>query len=194
MFGSLKNDINKNDMKIIFYCICLVSFTSYSQTNYVDVVKKDLKEKWTIKKGVGKITELKKDLYVSSKNGNYNLSVYRFSNARSLVGDLDKDGKDEHVIIVSEEGGGAGGNVESNLAYFVYDKPAGVFKVIEIGKIANPPKNDDGCYFDIEEIRDGILYGTLNVCTKRGENKYDDVWKNVKAKCEIVNNKLQLVN
>jgi hypothetical protein len=183
-------------MKIFFLCICFISITciSFSQTNYVDVVKKDLKKKWTLKKGVGKITELKKDLYVSSKNGNYNLIVYRFSVVIKLVGDLDNDGKNEHLIIVPEEGGGEGGNVGSNLAYVVYDKPAGVFIVKEIGGIVNPPKNEDGCYFDIEEIRDGFLYGTLNVCTKRGESKYDEIWENVKAKCKIVNNKLQLMD
>jgi hypothetical protein len=181
-------------MKRFFYCICFVSCTSFSQTNYVDVVKKDLKKKWTLKKEAGKITELKKDLYVSSKNGKYNLIVYKFSTARNLVGDLNKDGKNEHVIIVSEEGGGEGGNVGITLAYVVYDGATNIFKVKEIGEIANPPKNDDGCYFDIEEIRDGFLYGTLNICTKRGESKYDDVWQDSKVKCKLDNNKLQLVD
>lgn len=181
-------------MKRFFYYLCFVSCASFSQTNYIDVVKKDLKEKWKVKKEVGKIINLKKDLYINSKDGNYSLIVYRFSEAKILVGDLNKDGKDEHLIIVQEEGGGGGGNVGSTLAYVVYDGATNVFKVKEIGEITNPPKNDDGCYFDIEEIRNGFLYGTLNICTKRGVSKYDDVWRDIKAKCKIVNNKLQLMD
>lgn len=181
-------------MKRFFYLLFFVHFTSFAQINYIDIVKKDLIKKWKTNKEVGNIVDKKKDLYINSKEGNYCLIVYRFSSAKKISGDLNKDGKNEHLIIVDEEGGGGGGNTGSTRFFVVYDKKVGVFEVKEIGEIINPPKNDDGFYFDIEEVKNGFLYGTLNICIRRGENKYDDEWKEIKAKCILINDKLQLVD
>ena len=180
-------------MKRFFYYLLFVSHASFSQTNYIEVVKKDLIKKWKTKNEVGKIIDQKKDLYIYEKEGISSLIVYRFSFAKKLVGDLNKDGKSEHLIIVEEEGGGAGGNVGSTLNYVVYDKGKNIFIIKQLNEIVNPPKNDDGFYFDIEEIKDGFLFGTLNVCIRRGQTKYDDEWKEIKAKCRLIDDKLQLV-
>lgn len=179
----------------IFACFLFLTINaSFSQVNYVDVVRKNEKKSWTLKKGIGKITELKKDLYVGSKRGGY-LIVYRFSSARILAGDLNNDGKKEHVVIVQEEGGGGGGNVENSNSYIVYDKTPGVFIVKKIkSEIINPPKNDDGYSFYFEDIKDGFFTGVLNVCKKRGQSKYDDEWEETQEKFKLVGDKLELVN
>ncbi len=74
------------------------------EINYFDIVKKDLKKTWMVNEGVGKIYEKKGDLLIEGREGGY-LSTYSFSNAKILMGDLNKDGKDEHIVIVKERGG-----------------------------------------------------------------------------------------
>lgn len=183
-------------IKAFMFFVLLFSFENSinAQTNYVDIVKKDLKKTWKANKEAGKIHEEKGDLFISGKEGGY-LIVYRFSRAKILKGDLNKDGKDEHIVIVGEEGGGAGGNVSSNENYIIYNEPSATYEVKQImDNVINPPQNDDGCYFEIENIKNGFLYGTLYVCSKRGESKYDDIWKEIKTKCQLKNNKLELVN
>ncbi len=161
-----------------------------AQIDYLDIVKKYLKKTWNENDKVGKIYEKEGDLFIEGKEGG-NLSIYSFSNAKILEGDLNNDDKDEHIVIVTE----SGGNVEWSDNFIIYNKAMGEFDVKQImDKVINPPKNNDGCYFEIENIKKGFLFGTLRICTKRGQTKYDDIWEEIKTKCRIIDNKLELVN
>ncbi len=185
-------------MKIIIKLSLLLMFlfsfgdNVLAQVDYINIVKNDLKKSWKTNKEVAKIYENKGNLFVVSKNRGI-LSKYIFSNAKILKGDLNGDGIEDHVVIVVEEGGGGGGNVEWNNSYVIYNKNSEyIVKQIE-GDIINPPKNDGGCYFNIENIKNGFLHGKLSICKKRGVTKYDDVWEEIDANCKIVDNRLQIV-
>ncbi len=189
-----KTNILKKTIILAAFGFLLSSSSVFAQIDYLNIVKNDLKKKWKNNKEVGKIYESKKDLYIVSKEG-YNLIVYKFSYSKVLNGNLMVNGKNSNIVIVDEEGGGAGGNVGSNLCFLISTKSTGIYNVTQIGEISNPPKNDDGCLFYAEFIKDGYLCGKLNVCTKRGESKYDDIWLESIAKCRINNNnKFELVN
>lgn len=161
-----------------------------TEIDYANIVKEHLRNTLKIKKisydEVKKIYEEDEYGYLRFEDG----SVYSFKNVKVLNGDTNKDGIDEHIVIVEE----FGGNIAWTAYFIIYNKGGGKFEIIEnTGPVINPPENDDGCYFEIEEIKNNFLYGTLRVCKKRGQTKYDDIWKETKAKCIIIENKLKLV-
>lgn len=180
-------------MRKITCLLLLISIKMSSQTNYINIVKNDVLREWKLNKDFGKILEQKGNLTIYSKEEGYGLITYYFSSARIVKGDVNNDGKIENIVIVDEEGGGAGGNVGSTEYFIVYNLPKGLIKIVNLSGLINPPTNDDGCYFTIEYIKGGFLYGTLNVCTKRGETRYDDVWQEIKTKCKVEKDKLRIV-
>jgi hypothetical protein len=170
--------------------LSLVTNNNNTEIDYADIVKEHLRRTLNAQKisydEVEKIYEEDESGYLKFEDG----SVYSFKNVKVLNGDTNKDGKDEHIVILEEFGGNTGWTAH----FIIYNKGGGKFEIKKnTGNVINPPENDDGCYFEIEEIKNNFLYGTLRVCKKRGQTKYDDIWEETKAKCIIKENKLKLV-
>ena len=48
-------------------------------------------------------------------------------------------------------------------------------------------------YFFCDKIENNLLHGTLNICTNRGDNKFDEIWDSVAAKGKLSNGKITLI-
>ena len=192
-----KTDILKKTIILAIFGF-LFSNISLAQINYLNIVKSDLKKKY---KG-SKIYEFKKDLVIEDLTINSeeadNKSFYKFSSAVVLKGNLMVKGKKSKIVLVDEEsGGGPPSNIYKGrrMLFAISIISTGIYNVTEINvDLSNPPKNDDGCFFYAMFIKDGFLFGQLNVCKKRGMTRYDDIWVDYKAKCRIKNNRFELVN
>ena len=122
------------------------------------------------------------------------LQTYSFPLEDIIQGDLDNDNKDEVILIVFQQGGGAGGNIVGYESYIIYSNNQNITELHLWGdNIINAPNNND-MYFSCSRIEKNLLYGTLNICTYRGDNKYDEVWESVDAKGNLSNGKITIID
>ena len=122
------------------------------------------------------------------------LQTYDFPIDRIIRGDLDNDNKDEVILIIFQQGGGAGGNIGGYEYYIIYSNDESIVELNLWGdKIINPP-NNNYMYFSCNKIENNLLYGSLNICTYDGGNKYDDVWESIGAKGKLINGKITIID
>ena len=122
------------------------------------------------------------------------LQTYAFPVERIIKGDLDNDNKDEVILIIFQQGGGAGGNIGGYEYYIIYSNDESIVELYLRGdNIINPP-NNNYMYFSCNKIENNLMYGSLNICTYDGGNKYDDVWESITAKGKLMNGKIMIID
>ena len=121
------------------------------------------------------------------------LQTYDFPIETIIKGDVDYDNKDDIILRVFQQGGGAGGNIGGYESYIIYSNNDSITELnLWGGNIINPPNIND-MYFFCDKIENNLLHGTLNICTYRGDNKYDEVWESVGAKGKLSNGKITII-
>lgn len=167
---------------------------------YVSLLKEHLIEKWEKTKNepnkndtdeVGNIYVENGELHIDTKD-EWSLSVYDLNYAKVYKDDLNKDNIPEIIINVTNEGGGAGGNVGIDENYVLRKSNLNKYEVKEIlWELKNPPKNENGFKYWINEVKNGFVYINLHFY-KLDDVKYPQ-GKEVTFECKLIDNQLEII-
>jgi hypothetical protein len=132
-------------------------------------------------------TDEEGDLNTEDIDGHF-LSVYGLSDAEIFSGDLNNDGKSEIIIVITNIGGGAGGNVEIIENYLITNNET-VSGIDE--ELINAPKNEFGYNIYLTGIENG--YVNIDFIYRNENDGLYSQGKEEKLKCKLINNKLKVV-
>lgn len=184
---------------ITFYIFKLYSVNHESDDYYVAQLEDHLIKKWEILKEkpidledrVTKIYLEDGNLRIDSENSF--LSVYNLSEATVLKGDLNNDNTPEVIVNVDNSGGGAGGNLSINENYILTKEDSDNYKIQQLDwTLLNPPKNEYGYQYVIEDINDGLVNIKLKFFRENDYHLFPE-GKELKLKCRLIGTQLKII-
>lgn len=192
-------------VSIAFITLITIYFFKINSPNhekdqyYITLLEEHLINEWEILKGkpkdlddrVAKIYFEDGNLHIDSEHSF--LSVYHLNDATVLKGDLNNDNVPEVIVNVENSGGGDGGNISISENYILTKQDSENYKVKYLESILlNPPKNEYGFLYKIEDIKDGFIIIKLTFFRENDYHLFPE-GKELKLKCQLIGAQLKII-